>query len=77
MPTKNIDMTVDEKILNKLDRLVKEGRYANRSKFIEEAIALRLQQLDAEFIGEQAKLLDDSNSENWFKGELELWQEKY
>jgi Arc/MetJ-type ribon-helix-helix transcriptional regulator len=77
MSTKSINITIDEEILSKSDRLVKEGKYANRSRFIEEAITLRLKQLDAEFIGEQAKLLSQEDSEEWFEGELESWQEKY
>jgi Arc/MetJ-type ribon-helix-helix transcriptional regulator len=77
MSTKSINITIDEEILNQSDRLVKPGKYANRSRFIEEAIALRLKQLDAEFIGEQAKLLSQEESEEWFEGELEAWQEKY
>ena len=77
MPTKSINITIDEAILKESDRLVKEGKYANRSRFIEEAIALRLKQLDAEFIGEQAKLLSQEEGEEWFEGEQELWQEEY
>jgi Arc/MetJ-type ribon-helix-helix transcriptional regulator len=77
MSTKSINITIDEEVLNQSDRLVKEGKYANRSRFIEEAITLRLKQLDAEFIGEQAKLLSQEESEEWFEGELESWQEKY
>jgi Arc/MetJ-type ribon-helix-helix transcriptional regulator len=76
MSTKSINITIDEEVLNQSDRLVKEGKYSNRSRFIEEAIALRLKQLDAEFIGEQAKLLSQEESEEWFEGELESWQEK-
>lgn len=77
MSSKSINITIDEEVLNQSDRLVKEGKYANRSRFIEEAITLRLKQLDAEFIGEQAKLLSQEESEAWFEGELESWQEKY
>jgi len=77
MSTKSINITIDEEVLNQSDHLVKAGKYPNRSRFIEEAIALRLKQLDAEFIGEQAKLLSQEESEEWFEGELEAWQEKY
>ncbi|MEY2833161.1 MAG: hypothetical protein RLZZ574_2420 [Cyanobacteriota bacterium] len=77
MSTKSINITISEEILSQSDRLVKAGKYANRSRFIEEAITLRLKQLDAEFIGEQAKLLSQEESEEWFEGELESWQEKY
>ena len=77
MPTKSINITIDEEVLQKSDRLVQEGKYPNRSRFIEEAIALRLKQIDAEFIGEQAKLLAEDESEEWFEGEIESWQEEY
>jgi Arc/MetJ-type ribon-helix-helix transcriptional regulator len=77
MSTKSINITIDEEVLNQSDCLVKAGKYPNRSRFIEEAITLRLKQLDAEFIGEQAKLLSQEESEEWFEGELESWQEKY
>ena len=44
MATKSINITIDEEILSQSDRLVKEKKYANRSRFIEEAITLRLKQ---------------------------------
>jgi len=75
MATKSINITIEEAVLIESDRLVESGKYANRSRFIEEAIQLRLKQLDAEFIGEQSKLLDPDDAEEWFEGEVELWQE--
>ncbi len=77
MPTKSINITIDEEVLQKSDRLIQEGKYPNRSRFIEEAITLRLKQIDAEFIGEQAKLLAQDEAEEWFQGEIESWQEEY
>jgi Arc/MetJ-type ribon-helix-helix transcriptional regulator len=77
MSTKSINITIDEEVLSQSDRLIAEGKYANRSRFIEEAVALRLKQLDAEFIGEQAKLLDQEEPEEWLEGEIESWQEEY
>ena len=74
MATKHINITVDEKMVAQSDLLVKRGIYPNRSKFIEEAIAMRLKQIDSEFIGEQAKLLEGEDSEEWLEGEFELWQ---
>ncbi|MEL6580068.1 MAG: ribbon-helix-helix domain-containing protein [Cyanobacteria bacterium J06621_12] len=75
MATKSINITIEEAILIESDRLVASGKYTNRSRFIEEAIQLRLKQLDAEFIGEQSKLLNPDEAEEWFEGEVELWQE--
>lgn len=77
MPTKSINITIDEEVLIQSDLLVQAGKYANRSRFIEEAITLRLKQLDAEFIGEQAKFLNQDDSEEWLAGEIESWQEEY
>ena len=77
MITKSINITINEKLLNKLDAVVATGRYANRSRSIEDAIASKLRELDAEMIGEQAKLLSETKSEEWFEGELKSWQEEY
>ena len=77
MPTKSINITLDQEVLAQLDLLVADKRYANRSRMIEEAIKEKLQALDEEIIGEQAKLLNQEESEEWLEGELELWQEEY
>ncbi len=77
MSTKSINITIDENLLAKLDAIVASGRYANRSRSIEEAIADKLKALDEEMIGEQAKMLNEEDTEEWFEGELESWQEKY
>lgn len=74
MATKNVNITIDEQVLAQSDLLVKRGIYPNRSRFIEEAIAAKLKQIDSDFIGEQAKLLNSSDSEEWLEGEFELWQ---
>lgn len=77
MPTKSINITIDEELLTKLDAIVATGKYPNRSRSIEDAIVFRLKALDEEMIGEQAKLLGKDESEEWLEGELELWQEEY
>ena len=58
MPTKSINITLDQEVLAQLDLLVADKRYANRSRMIEEAIKEKLQTLDEEIIGEQAKLMN-------------------
>lgn len=77
MATKSINITIDQKILAKLDSVITDKTYPNRSRLIEEAIREKLQALDEAIIGEQAKLLSEDESEEWLEGELELWQEKY
>ncbi|MDJ0649921.1 MAG: ribbon-helix-helix domain-containing protein [Xenococcaceae cyanobacterium MO_188.B19] len=77
MPTKSINITIDQEILAKLDSIVANKSYPNRSRIIEEAIKEKLQILDEQIIGEQAKLLAQNEAEEWLEGELELWQEEY
>ena len=77
MINKSINITIDEKILAQLDAVVASGKYANRSRFIQESVAYMLQKLDEEHISRQAKLLDQESTEEWFDGELEFWQEEY
>ena len=77
MSTKSINITIDQQILARLDSMVTNKIYANRSRIIEEAVREKLQALDEELIGEQAKLLSQDEAEEWFEGELELWQEEY
>ena len=77
MSTKSINITIDQQILARLDSMVTNKIYANRSRIIEEAVREKLQALDEELIGEQAKLLSQDEAEEWLDGELELWQEEY
>ena len=78
MATKSINVTVDENLLASSDALVAEGKYANRSQFVQAAIELMLKKVDEELIAEQAKLLkDDADDEEWFEGEIADWQEEY
>lgn len=71
MASKSINVTIDEKLLAQSDDLVAQGQYASRSQFVQASIEAMLKKLDAELIGEQAKLLDSEESEEWFEGELD------
>jgi Arc/MetJ-type ribon-helix-helix transcriptional regulator len=78
MASKSINVTIDEKLLALSDSLVVEGKYANRSQFVQASIQAMLLKLDAEHIAEQAKLLKKNNdTEEWFEEELGSWQEEY
>lgn len=77
MATKSINVTIDEEIIAQSDAVVASGRYANRSRFIQESIVYMLQKLDEEHIASQAKQLSNDEAEEWFEGELESWQEEY
>jgi metal-responsive CopG/Arc/MetJ family transcriptional regulator len=77
MATKSITITLEENLIARSDSVVSLGIYPNRSRFIEDAIASKLLELDEKFIGEQAALLDSDDAEEWFEGEIEQWQEEY
>ncbi len=77
MATKSINITLDENLVEKIDSFVSQGQYPNRSRSIESLIKEGLKALQEQHIAEQAKLLDTSDVEEWFEGEIGLWQEKY
>ncbi|MEL6786751.1 MAG: ribbon-helix-helix domain-containing protein [Cyanobacteria bacterium J06607_15] len=78
MATKSINVTIDEKLLSQSDLFISQGKYPNRSQFVQASIKNMLAKLDAEYIAEQVKLLkNDLDTESWFGGELADWQEKY
>lgn len=77
MATKNINISISEEVLLKFDAVVASGKYSNRSRLIEESIILMLKKIDEEEIGEQAKQLNQEESEEWYEGEIEAWQEEY
>ena len=77
MGTKSVTITLDEDLLKKIDSFVSQGYYPNRSRSIEGVVQKGLKALQQQHIAEQAKLFDTSDVEEWFEGEIELWQEKY
>jgi hypothetical protein len=47
MPQAKIAITIDENLLTRLDRLVRERAYPSRSRAIQEALAERLDKIDS------------------------------
>ena len=57
MPTSKVAITLDEELLKKLDRQVREGKFPNRSRAIQDAVEEKLARLDrTRLIRESAKL---------------------
>ena len=77
MTTKSISITLEEELLKKVDSYVTQGYYPNRSRSFEGVLREGLKAIEEQHIAEQAKLLDTSDVEEWFEGEIELWQEQY
>jgi len=60
MPTAKVAITLDEELLKKLDRQVKEGKFPNRSRAIQDAVQEKLVRLDrTRLMRESAKLDPD------------------
>ena len=60
MPTSKVAITLDEDTLKKLDRLVGEEKFPNRSRAIQEAVEEKLSRMDrTRLIRESAKLDPD------------------
>ena len=58
MSTLKVAITLDEKTLTKLDRLVKARLFPNRSKAIQEAVAEKLSRLDRRRLARECAKLD-------------------
>jgi len=58
MPTAKIAVTVDRELLARLDRLVQERRFANRSQAVQAAIRDQLERLDQNRLARECAKLD-------------------
>ncbi len=58
MPKAKVAVTLDSSTLKRVDRLVREARYPNRSQAIEAAIAAQLDRLERRRLAEECAKLD-------------------
>jgi metal-responsive CopG/Arc/MetJ family transcriptional regulator len=58
MTTDKVAITIDRQILKRLDRLVAEKRFPNRSRAIQEAVEEKLSRLDRTRLAREAGKLD-------------------
>lgn len=79
MSTVKIAITMDADIVKKVDLLVKEKRYPNRSRAIQEAVRERLLKIDKRRLAEESAKLDPgferSLAEEGMGQEAERWPE--
>ena len=79
MAKKKIAITLEEKTLNNLDRLVKKGVFSNRSSALQQAIAEKLEKAAQNRLAREcAKLepkLEQAIAEEGFSVELSEWPE--
>ncbi len=79
MPRAKIAIAIDERILEAIDRLVRDGVYPNRSRAIQRALEEKLDRLKrGRLARECAKLdpyLEKSSAEEGIAEDLERWAE--
>jgi metal-responsive CopG/Arc/MetJ family transcriptional regulator len=79
MAASKIAITIDDKILKRLDRLVKSNLFPNRSKVIQEAIEDKLIRLDKSRLAQECAKLDPRSeqkmAEEGLSSELQEWPE--
>jgi metal-responsive CopG/Arc/MetJ family transcriptional regulator len=79
MATTKIAITLDEKTLKHLDRLVKERLFPNRSKAIQDAVEEKLTRLERNRLARECAKLDPSlekeMAEEGMDEELKQWPE--
>ena len=79
MPKSKIAITIDQKIVSQVDRLVKEETYPNRSRLVEEALLEKLARIDRIRLAEELKKVDPhferSLAEEGLSADLSEWPE--
>ena len=79
MASAKIAITMDERTLHRLDRLVKDRVFPNRSKAIQDAIEEKLEKLERNRLARECAKLDPAvekaMAEEGVREELEHWPE--
>lgn len=79
MPKAKVAVTLDTRMLRRVDRLVRDARYPNRSQAIEAAIAAQLDRLDRRRLAEECAKLDPaaerSLAEEGLGADMATWPE--
>ena len=79
MSTAKIAITIDDKLIQKLDNLVEKQLYPSRSRAIQEAVAEKLTRLDKSRLARECAKLNKKDerelAEIGFASEVESWPE--
>ncbi len=79
MATSKIAITIDQKLLHRLDSLVKSQRFTNRSRAIQEAVAEKLMRIERSRLALECAKLDpkfeQEMAEESFAAEMDEWPE--
>jgi Arc/MetJ-type ribon-helix-helix transcriptional regulator len=79
MTAEKIAITIDENLVKKIDLLIKEKIFPNRSKAIQEAVREKIEKLDKNRLAIECAKLDpkfeQAMADEGLSAELELWPE--
>ncbi|MCP5050971.1 MAG: ribbon-helix-helix protein, CopG family [bacterium] len=79
MSSSKIAISIDQSLLEKIDRLVKERIFPNRSKAIQEAVKEKIDRLDKSRLAIECAKLDpafeQSLADEGLIGDIESWPE--
>ena len=79
MPAAKVAITIEEQLLRRIDRLVAQRRFANRSRAIQEAVRDKLDRLErgrlARECGKLNKSVEQRMADEGLAEDLEEWPE--
>jgi len=79
MPKQKVAVTIEKDLINKLDRMVSEGKFASRSNAVEDAVIERLTKMEKSRLAEESSKLDPSFeqalADEGLAGDLSEWPE--
>jgi metal-responsive CopG/Arc/MetJ family transcriptional regulator len=79
MGAAKVAITIEEKLLERIDRLVEQRKFPNRSRAIQEAVRDKLDRLDRGRLGRECAKLDRAfeqrMADEGLAGDLEEWPE--
>ncbi len=79
MPAAKVAITIEEQLLRRIDRLVAQRRFPNRSRAIQEAVREQLDRLDRGRLGRECAKLSRATerrmADEGLVGDLDEWPE--
>lgn len=79
MPAAKVAITIDERLLKRIDRLVAQRRFPNRSQAIQEAVRDKLDRLESGRLARECAKLDRTTEQRMadegLAADLEEWPE--
>ena len=79
MPAAKVAITIEEELLERVDRLVEQRKFPNRSRAIQEALREKLERMDRGRLARECsklnKAFEQKMADEGLAGDLEEWPE--